>query len=606
MAAIYRPLDSAGHEIRLLRLLPSEDFDSLLSCELDYGYLDNVSGSYEALTYFWGEPDRSQLISIDGQEAKITKNLETALRYLRLPTEQRTLWVDALCINQDDITERSHQVTLMMEIYSQCSRDLAWLGPLAHVTRYAYEETVLKVKTGMDMMRRMGLKDLQRMENEEDQLFTWENVEDGEGWVMSDNQHFAIRSLFRRPEIWNRVWVMQELSCAPNVTLVYGRETLDWAVISDFLGDQQYADAFHLPIGHGDYGPLTTVIANAQAIQHQRGIVRDIPNGYQSTLLDVLARFKAMEATDPRDNVYGLLGLVSEKHSIRVDYRKSEQEVFSDVTVYLINRHANLDIICQNPWRRDTLPPGPSWTAQFSGEHDFAEADWANGFSRLLFAQRSIYSAGREDCSVPVQVDGTRLCLRGAILGRLGPILASELPLERQGSRYSDLISVPREWMLLHFKKDLVEDVSEPYLGGDYSMFEAYWRTLAMDCKAYPIKRLTKEEIKSDGHLWFECLLDRETRRPDSMMMLRRNLGDWYFCLSDNGLFLMLRNGAMEGDYIAVLDGGKVPVLLREVQDGDDKKMILINVVYVQGFMDGEAVAQCQDGRLEEQEFWIS
>jgi hypothetical protein len=59
---------------------------------------------------------------------QIRKNLEAALRHLRLTQEARYLWVDAICINQDDMDERSRQVSIMSEIYSKASQVVVWLG----------------------------------------------------------------------------------------------------------------------------------------------------------------------------------------------------------------------------------------------------------------------------------------------------------------------------------------------------------------------------------------------------------------------------------------------------------------------------------------------
>jgi len=82
---------------------------------------------YEALSYTWGSSGTDIHIELDGQDSSIRPNLAYALAALRR-SEPRVLWVDALCINQNNIHERNHQVEQMGEIYRQARRVLAWLG----------------------------------------------------------------------------------------------------------------------------------------------------------------------------------------------------------------------------------------------------------------------------------------------------------------------------------------------------------------------------------------------------------------------------------------------------------------------------------------------
>lgn len=127
LAHLYTPLHSSVPEIRVVQLLPSEDFAAPIHCKLSNRPLYGRDDTYEAVSYVWGAQELVAEILLDGEPHLITRNLEMALRYLRLPTAQRTLWVDAICINQNDPVERSQQVRLMREIYVNCKSDLAWM-----------------------------------------------------------------------------------------------------------------------------------------------------------------------------------------------------------------------------------------------------------------------------------------------------------------------------------------------------------------------------------------------------------------------------------------------------------------------------------------------
>ena len=83
---------------------------------------------YEAILYVWGSDDRDHDISCNGQTVKITTNLQEVLRSVRLPTAARTLWADSICINQEDVTEKGQQVSLMGQLFKQTTRVLICVG----------------------------------------------------------------------------------------------------------------------------------------------------------------------------------------------------------------------------------------------------------------------------------------------------------------------------------------------------------------------------------------------------------------------------------------------------------------------------------------------
>jgi hypothetical protein len=126
----YSPLPEPG-SIRLLHLMPHEDEKARIQCQLfDYSLqkLGEWTSLYEALSYVWGNPGNRRSISIDKHDLPITTNLHAALVSLRDRFLERVLWVDAICINQDDLKERGDQVQYMAEIYRRASRVIVWLG----------------------------------------------------------------------------------------------------------------------------------------------------------------------------------------------------------------------------------------------------------------------------------------------------------------------------------------------------------------------------------------------------------------------------------------------------------------------------------------------
>jgi hypothetical protein len=575
---IYRTL-SGESSIRLVIILPSTSPEAAIQCRLESAVLGHCK-PYEALSYVWGEPRFTESITLDGQNFMITPRLATALRHLRLPAEERTLWIDAICINQQDLAERHEQVGYMRSIYSSCSSNILWLGP-------GNEDR----SQGMNAIRKLAVL----ISNSKRINGSWPIID--RSLKPQSGTRDVIEKLLYHDPVWKRVWIMQEISCSPKVILQSGHETLDWSII-ETIGQYRglyYADAFHSSFSHEANTTYRwgEMFGTAKHVMNQREATAKILQGGESTLLDVLARFKHTEATDPRDKIYALLGLVNDPIGVVVDYTKSVAETYAGVAIALINSSANLDILCQCPWELRHSNPDlplleglPSWAPDFRNNQ--------NG--KFLFAQRGIYSAGRPNCSVPCVVERSTISLKGHCLGHLqaskGPT-TSDLEEYQHNTHtfvrdyaYSNLITDESGKIIPH-----THHTSEDQL-------QAFWRTLVADCKGYPQERLTSLDIARD-YTAVRDLVDNpaESRNKfdiTSPRMVYRLLymEGWRFYTSDNGLFVLAQPSALAGDVIAILDGAKTPMVLRptgKYADGNETYVPICGA-YVHGFMNGEAL----------------
>lgn len=138
-SSIYVSLQGDGRAFRLLILEPSTDRLAPVLCKLNRASFDNDDLKYTALSYVWGDPLETTPILVNGVKTNITLNLEAALRHVRQPSCAATLWVDALCINQEDVAEKNHQVEIMREIYSGAELVIAWLGSAGEDSELAME-----------------------------------------------------------------------------------------------------------------------------------------------------------------------------------------------------------------------------------------------------------------------------------------------------------------------------------------------------------------------------------------------------------------------------------------------------------------------------------
>jgi hypothetical protein len=144
----YRELSSA-HCTRVLHLYPAANLSEPLECDLEERSLNDenqVDGApFAALSYTWGTSGTDHFITCEGRKISITKNCDAALRRLRekAARESSILWVDAICIDQSNIEERSQQVEIFAEIYFSADRTWIWLGEIRETTNFALGLLVL-------------------------------------------------------------------------------------------------------------------------------------------------------------------------------------------------------------------------------------------------------------------------------------------------------------------------------------------------------------------------------------------------------------------------------------------------------------------------------
>jgi hypothetical protein len=200
----YRELRAQDNEIRLLTLHHGNT-DAQIECSLQHASLDR-SLTYTALSYTWGDASQRKPIQIDGFEFQVTVNLYDALHALRHPQENRVFWIDAICINQDDVPERNKQVLRMRDIYSLADTVQVWLGK-ADENSYTAMDLVGQLAEVVQDPEDMLANGLQNSHRD-----TWEELFE----ASKPSTIRALNQLFQR-SWWTRVWVVQELSLANQV-----------------------------------------------------------------------------------------------------------------------------------------------------------------------------------------------------------------------------------------------------------------------------------------------------------------------------------------------------------------------------------------------------
>jgi len=350
---VYRPLNSAAAEIRLVRILPSSPHDTsdLIHCQLQHvslldservqhgqpgtaldwdGMADAPStstanpewrytwGDFVALSYTWGNPSETRDIAVDGLRVQVRSNLEAALRALakKRPVQQGILlWIDALCINQGDIGERNREVKRMRAIYQTARDVVVWLGEESDDSGMAMKFVKRLAESCAD-----GTDDVLGRE-----LRTSPEMFVG-AWR-------AIGQLFTRP-YWERLWIIQEIAMGNSQTPVLcGDATVRWGHIYHgiYTFGSRHIDIFFSNIEREcREGGVRYAGLNRNKLIHlwREG---EVQAGKQlPQFLPMLDLGRKSAATDPRDKVYGLLGLMPPEvaASIEPDYEKPIPEVY--------------------------------------------------------------------------------------------------------------------------------------------------------------------------------------------------------------------------------------------------------------------------------------
>lgn len=284
--------------------------------------------TYEALSYEWGPTsNRNWPIYINGAWYEVRKNLFDALVYLRNPDSDRILWIDALCINQEDVTERNQQVYLMGSIYSQAREVLVWLGPEKNNSDLAmdlFEEMDEYTKNG-------GIKGtlLQKMGR---WIYLKGTKVDGPDMDEPEPELRAILAWTERT-FWKRIWIVQEIQLAQKLSICCGSKSISDKTLTNARAymDIQYPPLLQDP--HHLHADLVKKIGSSQAFKLLKLREESHNQRSQTPLKDWLYICKHSNCSDLRDRVYALLGLASDcqDNELVADYSKSVAQVCTDV-----------------------------------------------------------------------------------------------------------------------------------------------------------------------------------------------------------------------------------------------------------------------------------
>ncbi|PHH90341.1 hypothetical protein CDD83_3939 [Cordyceps sp. RAO-2017] len=299
-------------------------FSSSFAGELFLAYLDRADDivPFEALSYTWGHPEPVDHVTVNGGRLSIANNLSIALPYLRREDRDRILWIDAICIDQDDKKERGHQVQQMGKIFSQADTVVCWLGPATNDTNL--------VMSNLRLLQQESVRRGHRHLND-----SWSSIQRAWADRHDDHNYDKLQSqspvrqcagmrLLLESNWFKRVWILQEVANASRAQVQCGSQSVSSRVFSTaptLLGitpsDHCQAVLDIMP------GPLRQGSWYSQ----------------QRDLYSLLKHFRGSEALEPRDKIYALLGICSDAEDgdrlLQPDYSKPIGQVIDDAIQHM-------------------------------------------------------------------------------------------------------------------------------------------------------------------------------------------------------------------------------------------------------------------------------
>lgn len=603
---MYEPLDTKRRQFRRLVLSPAQNHDDPLHGSLENVWFDEAP-EYEALSYVWGPPTPSSHLFLNEHRMSITPNLDCALRHLRKVDSNRVLWVDALCINQEDMDEKVSQIKMMQGIYMLASGVLVWLGPGTPETESAMKAIEKFDKQAwqtyefqVNFMEIMYRDWFTRIWVVQEFVLGWNPKENpkvgcGSVWVHwisfwsawaqfnegVDTMQAEHDKLVRKAveETFQPSWVDQVINHPPGPRPVNPKASLEERILSglrsafgnDFLPYTGHTDVSHLFEDVRTNSSLWTARAevmdhnsyeapHAKVFWRRLELNRRVPMDYCGFLMNargtvaisqktltftgILKGTMNLRSTDPRDKIYGILGLVSKEARavIPIDYHKPPEWTFVPTMAYIIQHEPEGPSILGLVWQtRHFKTSIPSWVADFTVSADFHDEH------NPVFLRGSCSNATWSWAqNTSISTDQTTLSASGVSFGTITHVISI---VEGDRKYYTDRFHEVESLISTHCP------VSR----------EPLWRTLvgirngdAQTCSSYPqawevLMGRAPEVDGSAQKMFHDAILPIVRRRK--------------FFVTDKGFAGVATPMLQVGDSVAIIPGMVRCAVMREVDD---------------------------------------
>ncbi|KAL5313327.1 hypothetical protein ACEPPN_019060 [Leptodophora sp. 'Broadleaf-Isolate-01'] len=583
--SIYSDLRDERREIRLLFLNAGHPQDAIVATlmvtSLNWAH-EYWTPEYETLSYVWGDPLMTRAISLNDQPYHITENLEAALRSLRHAGRVRILWIDALCINQNDPREREHQITLMRDIFEGCASCVVWLGDEDEETERIFDPLYW-------MQDNLHVHRWPCFDGEIGRHVSEDDLTHGVGPALKPLQNLLNRSW------WYRTWTFQEFILPKTHEIRCGRFEIPFDLL---VRSQQnftrhgnsccmFASNSLMVMARQTKALLGNVVL--PLYETRQYLERNDDLDFLVTLEDNCHRI----ATRDHDKVYGLIGLapLAVRDSITPNYSLDIAAVYAQPVVERLRSHASLRplVALRNQDKELQLP---SWVPDWSSNPMGGIPPW------LRRSRYDLFSACGSQLLHPRIYDHRVLHVRGIkceSLKSLGQIM--ETFQEGLADPVSNRLLVLRD----NYEMAMSENTDQDPSAENFQQ-TAFWRTMLFDCVRCD-GETSLRRAKGSDYNGLRHLFDTGSAPPDEANMSQLlndvgfNLYRAQFAITTSGGLTMAPLNTQVGDEIYILAGGNMPFVLRPStikfsppgsSDPPQPCHTLVGECYLDQFMDGE------------------
>ncbi|KAH8674354.1 heterokaryon incompatibility protein-domain-containing protein [Tricladium varicosporioides] len=599
--------------------------------------------AYEPLSYTWGDPNPTSFIKLNNCPFGVTKNLEAALRHLRDLHVERTLWVDAICIDQGNNREKEILIPHMASIYCNASKVAVWLGEGSSMSdrgmNFAAQINQCFKETARNTVGGFGPQSI------EDESFlglmrretTIANVKHLCEPSFAD-QWMALYHLLRRPW-WERAWVLQEIVLAKSATVYCGDQSQPWAIIGNAARvaciTRSIVSSMLAKQGVGKSGLFCNsrnveglVVTRLQWMQlHYRP--QKIPFEYYEITAGTIQGPKQFITANigrkslyPQDKIFSVLGLLPRDvaRSIKPDYDNPSHKVLKEAVQAFIKVTGSLNIICSSqysPWQEEMFPSWiPNWERPFRMPV-YADQNHAGlGYFDIL---------GSRSAEVKFSEDLSFLTAKGCIVGEISDILYewAYLPgLKKiRGNLDTDETEVLLEEVhpngLQVERKVLRSGLEEPWQPWTWDFEDDYWKIVGPYAKQLPSDEIDaleifllclrtrwavmKSRIPAPDQTTFLTETEKAQRAQDYVITQALLIGRTLAYLVQGNIGFV-PDFTKSGDLVCLLIGCNAPVILRKQIGGT---FIFIGDCRVSEFMHGEGITGLETGKYTLESFCI-
>jgi hypothetical protein len=580
-------LDEGRNEIRVLKVSrPIQNGADAFQADLVCVSLDE-DPAYLALSYAWGDTSVVGYFAShrgsQGRRIPYNKGIFDITNNILAPGTTLYLWIDALCINQEDLSERASQVAMMGTIFAQARQVIAFIGEADEIST-----------TAMDfILRTVNCICAHGSISKSGTAPTLTTLLSEIGPAPRDCE--SIRGLISR-RWFRRFWVVQEIALGNDPVLVCGKHSLQWCALELFI-DLVYM-AFESPESEhasfpicGDFLNVPRYLQNASAmLGARRGQRRD---GLQPPFLFTLSSLSVtFESSDPRDRIYALLGLATAKKYRDVllpNYEIRVEDLYVKLARQMLMSERNINFLHMAGIGHHRSLSLPSWVP-----------DWTSLpreiFRNMDFEGFPVQERNAELCQPRFSFDQEYpnvLTLYGGVVDSISLIVRDSYPFFtswRASSFYvtaAPFLDAVMELVHASYPEDQCEISSgRPWtkplmetLSATGSPLATFWSPRQNEVDELGTTRTSM--ITEVGFGKFLERLRRWTRDQSVIPLTSVEEVDFAssfikgsmqrrFYISSAGHFGLATEGARVGDYVCMFEGHLVPFIVRPV-DGADK-----------------------------------